>query len=107
MKFSDFLAEREKENEKKIIFKETDGKSPFPEMTINALEKHISSLAKDLETEWKSAAELVDATFKELDVPKPESYLADRWKQYVQLLAHAVKQLYQARGLKSGWTQSV
>jgi len=107
MRFKQFLIEQEKEKEKKIVFKETDGRSPFPTNTISALEKQISTFARDLEVEWKSAAELVDAAFTELDVPKPQSFIVDRWRQYTELLSHAVKQLYQARGLKSGWTQGV
>lgn len=105
MRFKQFLIEQEKE--KKIVFKETDGRSPFPDLTISALEKEITSLARDLEKEWKSAAELVDVAFENLDVPKPPSYSTDRWNQYTDLLSHAIKQLYKARGLKSGWTQTV
>lgn len=105
MRFKQFLAEQEKEQ--KIVFKETDGRSPFPSNAISALEKRISVLAKDLDVEWKSAAELVDTAFTELDVPKPQSFLVERWKQYTTLLSHAVKQLFNARGLKSGWSQGI
>lgn len=107
MRFKQFLIEQEKEKQKKIVFKETDGRSPFPSLTISALEKRVTTFARDLETEWKSAAELVDTAFAELDVPKPQSFITERWKQYTELLAHAVKQLYRARGLKSGWTRGV
>lgn len=111
MRFKQFLMEQAKakadDKEKKIVFKETDGFSAFPENTMAALEKQVSVLAKDLEVDWKSAAEVVDAAFEELDVPKPQSFLKHRWAQYVELLSHAVKQLHKARGLKSGWTQSI
>lgn len=105
MRFKQYLIEKEKE--KKIVFKETDGRSAFPEMTISALKKEITTLSKDLQKEWKSAADLVDFAFETLQVPKPPVYAVDRWNQYVDLLSHAVKQLYKARGLKSGWTQTV
>lgn len=108
MRFKQYLLEKKNEDEKeKIIFKETDGRSPFPEMTMNELEKKITSLAKDLEKEWESANVLVDSVFEELNVPKPQVHLVERWRQYTDLIAHAVKQLYKARGLKSGWTQTV
>lgn len=106
MKFKQYLLEKE-EKEKKIVFKETDGRSPFPINTISALEKQITTLARDLEKEWKSSSELVDAAFEELNVPKPMSYLTERWRQYVDLLSHATKQLYQSRGLKASWSRVV
>lgn len=102
-----FIIERTDDKERDPVFKETDGYSPFPEMTMNALEKEITSLAKDLEVDWKNASELVNAAFHELDVPIPQAHNGDRWDQYVNLLSHAVERLYKARGLKSGWMQSI
>lgn len=108
MRFKQFLIEQEeKKKEQKTVFVETDGRSPFPNNTVSAIEKHISSGAKDLDIAWKNAAELVDSAFEELQVPKPQSYLTARWKQYTELLSHAVNQLYQARGVKGGWTTSI
>ena len=109
MRFSQFLAEKKEkdEQEKKIVFKETDGRSPFPANTISALERQISASARDLELEWHSSAELVDSAFTELDVPRPESYNAERWPQYVSLLSYAIKELYKSRGLKSNWSITV
>ena len=97
----------EKEKEKKLVFKETDGKSPFPNDTVVAIEKHINKLAKDLEMEWKSAAELVDTALEELEVPKPSLFQRDRWKQYSGLIAVAVKDLYDARGLSASWVTTI
>jgi hypothetical protein len=96
--FKQFLIEREEEQKKKLIFKETDGRSAFPGNTISAIERAITSSAKDLEKDWKNPAELVNAAFEELDVPIPQAYLAERWKQYTELLSHAVDELYKARG---------
>lgn len=106
MKFSTFLAEA-KEKEKKVVFKETDGRSAYPENTVRAVESEITKLAKDLDQEWNSAVALIDNAFEELDIPKPQPYQKERWDQYKDLVAHAVKQLYQSRGLKGSWTQSV
>lgn len=96
----------EKEEKEKIIFKETDGISPFPENTLSAIKKKITTLAKDLEQNWQSAAEITNSAMKELNVPIPQAFLKERWKQYVDLLKHAIKELYESRGL-SNWTRSV
>lgn len=106
MRFKQFLIEKETEK-KKIVFKETDGLSPFPPNTVSALEKEISSQARDLDLEWKSAAELVDAAFENLEVPKPDATNKNRWVQYVDMLKHAIKELYKSRGLSSGWSKVV
>lgn len=107
MKFIKFIIEKIEDKERPPVFKETDGISPFPEMTMNALEKEITSLAKDLDVDWKNASELLNSAFDELDVPVPQAHNKARWAQYIQLLSHTVKQLYKARGLKAGWTQTV
>lgn len=104
MRFKQFLNEEDKKKVK--VFAETDGRSSFPEMAISALQKNISAKAKDLEVEWNSVEELVSSAFEELDVPKPQAHLTERWKQYVDLLSHAMSQLYKARGM-SKWTQTI
>lgn len=105
----EILAESKKdeEKEKKVVFVETDPREAFPNDTIAALHKDIRQKAKDLGVQWKSSVELVDATFEELDVPKPLAYQNDRWDQYKQLLTYAIKSLYDARGLKAGWTTTI
>jgi hypothetical protein len=100
-------ASQKEETEKKVVFVETDSKSPFPQDTVSALEKAVRKNAKDLTLEWKSSVELVDKTFEELEVPKPLAYQKDRWEQYKQLLSYAIKSLYQSRGLSAGWTQTI
>jgi hypothetical protein len=109
MKFSQFLqeAEKDKEKEKKIVFKETDGRSPFPENTVRAIEKEISGLARDLEQEWDNVAKLMDTAFENLDVPKPQAFQSERWKQYTDMIGHATNELYKSRGFKSTWSRSV
>jgi hypothetical protein len=106
---NEILAEskKDKEKEKKVVFVETDPREAFPNDTISALEKDIRQKAKDLTATWKSSVELVDTTFVDLDVPKPLAYQNDRWDQYKQLLSYAIKSLYDARGLKAGWTQTI
>lgn len=97
------LTENKKEDEHRVVFVETDPDTPFPNDTIAALKREINTGAKDLETEWTSALELVDNSFKELKVPKPNPQQKERWDQYNVLIADSVKQLYDARGLAGSW----
>lgn len=106
MNFLQTLIEKKKDEKQKPVFIETDEKSPFPNDTITALEKKITTLSKDLETEWESAVTLVNSAFEELNVPIPQAYVKDRWIQYTELLAYAIKQLYNARGLSAKWHQT-
>ena len=98
MKIFNILSEAKKEKEKKIVFKETDGRSEFPPNTITAIKKKIGVMARDLDADWKNSAELVNSAMEELEVPKPPAFLKARWEQYVTLISEAEKQLYQARG---------
>lgn len=100
-------AKKDKEKEKKVVFIETDPREAFPNDTIAALHKDIRQKAKDLGVQWKSSVELVDATFEDLEVPKPQAFQNERWEQYKQLLSYAIKCLYDARGLKGGWTTTI
>ena len=100
------LTENAKEKENKPVFKETDPEAPFPKDTISALKREINKGAKDLEKEWENALELLDHSFKELDVPKPTPQQKERWDQYINLIATVVKDLNEARGLEGNWRTS-
>ncbi len=109
MKFLQSLieAKEKKPEKKKIVFVETDPQESFPADTMSALQKEINKQAKDLEKQWRSAIELVDFAFAELEVPKPLAYLKDRWAQYNELISDAVRSLRESRGMKARWTQTV
>lgn len=109
MKFLQTLieAKEKKPEKKKIVFVETDPQEAFPADTMAALQKEINKQAKDLEKQWRSAIEVVDFAFAELEVPKPLAFLKNRWAQYNELIAHAVTSLRDARGMKANWTQTV
>lgn len=109
MKFLQSLieAKQKKPEKKKIVFVETSPQEAFPVDTMSALQKEINKQAKDLEKQWRSAVELVDFVFAELEVPKPLAFLKDRWQQYNELIADAVTALREARGMKAQWTQTV
>lgn len=105
MNFPEFLVEyRKKENKK--VFIETDGYTEYPNDTLTSLEKEINKNCKDLEVEWKSAIQVLNTSFNNLDVPIPRANQKDRWEQYTRLMKYAVKNLYDARGFTS-WTTTV
>lgn len=106
---TEILAEskKDKEKAKKIVFVETDPREAFPSDTISAMERDVHKKAKDLEKQWTSSIELVDAVFEELEVPKPAAYQDKRWEQYKELLSFAIKALYDARGLRAGWSKTI
>ena len=110
MKFFQQLLEKKKEDKlkkKKIVFIETDPQEAFPADTMSALQREINKQAKDLEKDWRSAIELVDFVFAELEVSKPLAYLKNRWEQYLKLLSVAVIALRDSRGMKGKWTNTV
>ena len=98
------LAEKKGEEEQKVVFIETDPNVAFPPDTISALERDIHKKAKDLERNWRTAFELVDASFTDLDVPKPLVHQKERWEQYERLLKVAMRRLFESRGEKGGWS---
>lgn len=109
MELFKLLLEKKEEKPKKpkIVFVETDGREAFPIDTMTALKKQINKQAKDLELNWNGPVQLVDTAFADLGVPKPLANLKERWEQYVELLAVAVRALRDSRGMKSAWTQTV
>ena len=106
---TEIIAEKEEkdEKEKDIVFIETNPQDPFPNDTLSAIRKQINKNSKDLEIEWKNAMELVNTSFEELDVPKPQAFLKQRWEQYQQLISYAVENLYDSRGLNGAWRTSI
>lgn len=106
MNFQKFLLEYKKK-EKKIVFVEYDPEQPFPKDTITSLQKEINKNCKDLEKEWRDAIDVMNASFVNLDVPIPQAYQKERWKQYCELIKYAVKNLIDARGLKGDWSLSI
>ena len=98
--FKIYLAEKKAEKPPSI-YVDPDESVAFPPDTVSAIERQINKMAKDFETNYSSAIELVDACLEFLKVPKPTASLNNRWKQYTSLIAHAVKELYDARGEKT------
>ena len=106
MTFLEFLLE-ERKKEKKIVFIETDGRSPYPNDTMVSIKKEINKNCKDLEQHWKNAVEVVNHSFNELDIPIPTANLNARWVQYKECLKYAIQSLADARGLNGDWMASI
>lgn len=105
----DILEEKRGEKkDKDPVFKETDPmhEAPFPNDTISALKREINKGAKDLEKDWSDAIEVVNYAFDTLDVPRPLAHQKQRWEQYNDLIAAAVRNLYDARGFKGDWKKT-
>ncbi len=97
------MTENKKEDEHRIVFRETNPASPFPKDTMASLKREINTGAKNLEKIWKDAIELTDYSFITLKVPKPTQSNEKRWEQYNSLLSIAVKELNDARGFEDSW----
>lgn len=87
----------------KGIFVSDDTNEPYPKDTMVYIQKDINKRTKDKQKDWKSAIELVDSSLDELNVPKPMAYMRERWKQYEEMIAYAVRNLADSRGLNGKW----
>lgn len=100
------IAEAKKKKVEKV-FVETDPQLPFPDDCMTRIRKKINTFAKDLEVNWDSAIEIVDAAFMELNVPKPDPWLKNRYVQYSDLLKFGVESLKDARGFGGSWNSVI
>lgn len=105
MTLIDYLVEATKA--KKEVFVDTNKQLPFPDATVSAIEREINKGAKDVNTEWDDASELVNYAFEELNLPIPQVYLTERWGQYKKLLRVAIDALADTRGNKGQWRTTV
>lgn len=87
----------------KGIFVSDDVNEPYPKDTMVYIQKDINKQSKDKAKDWNSAIELVDSSLNDLNVPKPMAYMRERWKQYEEMIAYAVKNLADSRGLNGKW----
>jgi len=94
------------EKKKKVteIYIDPDPQVPYPDDSMSIIKKELRQAAKDLDTDWGSAVEVVDFVFKELNITKPMPHLKKRWEQYLECITIAVKELKDARGFGAKWT---
>lgn len=90
--FQEFLAEADKEDI-----------TALPDKVVGEIKSNIGKGAKDLAQAWKNALELTNTAYhvSSVRLPKPEQKGA--WKQYMDLIAHAVRQLSATRGIDGKW----
>lgn len=101
---ADILNEGRPKKEKGI-FVSDDANVPFPKDTMVYIQKAINKNSKDKQKIWKSAIELVDSSLDELNVPKPLAYMRERWIQYNEIIAYAVRNLVDSRGIDGDWNK--
>lgn len=70
----------------------------YPEAVMSEISSLITKGAKDLEQKWKNTFELVHTAFHVANVKRPQYDQKGAWKQYEDMLAHAVRALRKARG---------
>jgi len=103
MKLSKIVEGKEK-NE--VEFKDEHPEKKLPDIIYSKIERKIRDGAKDYDTEWKNAIDLVDWSLNELNINKPIT-TQPRWPQYMALIQKAVQELSRARGEDADWTLGV
>lgn len=82
MKLNDLFEAKEK-NE--VEFKDEHPEKLLPDIIYTKVERKIRDGAKDYDTEWKNAIDLVDWSLNELNITKPIA-TQPRWSQYMDLI---------------------
>lgn len=88
--------------------------SELPAASVEHLKRLITRAAslkrgsrdEDIPTHWTNALELVHWAYDMSKIERPEPYMRNAWKQYEDVLAHAVKMLARFRGLNGSWRLS-
>lgn len=88
--------------------------SELPPATVEHLKRLItkaSSLKRgsrdeDLPDHWSNALELVHWAYEKSNVERPQPFMRNAWKQYEDVISHAVKMLARFRGLNGAWRLS-
>ena len=77
--------------------------SELPEGELNKIKSNITKGAKDTEQRWANALELVHTAYETAQVQRPDVTMESAWKQYEEMIHHAVKELAKARGMEDDW----
>ena len=75
----------------------------LPEQVISELKGLIRKGAKDLTQQWANALELTHKAYHVCNVRRPTPDKKGAWKQYEALIAYAVRQLSDTRGINGKW----
>lgn len=88
------------------LLSEGDEPTMLPAVIVGEIKSNIRKGAKDLQQKWKNALELVHKAYQVANVRRPVPTEKGAWKQYEELIQHAVKQLVATRGLNGEWRVS-
>lgn len=80
--------------------------SRLPADVVKSIRTNIRKGAEDLQQKWANALELVHKAYEVDGVQRPTPEMKDAWKQYEELLAYAVQQLAENRGMDDDWRMS-
>ena len=80
-----------------------DDITSLPERVVAELKSLIGKGAKDLAQAWKNALELVNTAYHVSSVRLPRPDQKGAWRQYDELIKHAVKQLAASRAINGNW----
>lgn len=80
--------------------------SELPEGELNKVKANITKGAKDTDQMWANALELVHTAYEIAQVQRPDLTMESAWKQYEEMISHAVKELAKARGADGDWRRS-
>lgn len=89
--------------------------SELPAASVEHLKRLITKAAslkrgsrdEDVPDHWTNALELVQWAYEKSNIERPEPYMRNAWKQYEDVMAHAVRMLARFRGLKGEWRISL
>ena len=85
---------------------EGDDLSRLPKDVLSGIKKNIRKGAEDLDQKWGNALELVHKAYEVEGVERPEPSMKTAWEQYETMLAYAVQQLGENRGMDADWRMS-
>lgn len=80
--------------------------SELPVGELNKVKANITKGAKDLDQLWANALELVHEAYEQAQIQRPDITMESAWKQYEEMINHAVKELAKARGVDGDWRTS-
>ncbi|KKL93292.1 hypothetical protein LCGC14_1876070, partial [marine sediment metagenome] len=77
--------------------------SELPEGELKKIKTNIRKGAQDTDQRWANALELVHTAYELAQVQRPDITMESAWKQYEEMINHAVQELAKARGLDDNW----
>lgn len=105
-----FLRELLEEAEVQDLTSKAEKGTVLPQGTIDQLKKLITQGAKPNKEggfeNWSNSLHLVHKSFQVSGIQRPTPDMKDLWKQYEELIGHAVKELSKYRGIDGGWRMS-